>query len=233
MNIILSSSFSFVDEFGKPTALSNTNGFLSMLKKYLTKRKCCVIISGNPKKVRNYDPTTEMKQCFEKSGLAFDEYIYVDESNKSQIKEFLKRADFVDLCGGHLPTCNRFVNELNLKELLKNFNGTIFGASGGAMNLAEDVYCIPEIEGEQCDKSFQRHLKGIGLIDMSIIPHYNLFKNKVFSDGTRMFEDVLVPDSYKTDLYLLPDDSFITIDDHVHYYGEIHKLSKGKIRRIN
>ena len=153
--LIMSSSFRgfTIDENGNkiPCEIDNENGFLDTLKKYLTKRKCMVIISGNPKKVHTKDPNTITRQYFALSGIPFDEYIYVNNENKHNIKEYVKRASVINLFGGHLPTANAFINELNLKELLNDFNGVVIGASGGAMNMADNVYCIPEVFGEHKD----------------------------------------------------------------------------------
>ena len=68
-----------------------------------------------------------------------------------------------------MPTANAFINELNLKELLKDYNGVIIGASGGAMNMADHVYCIPEVEGEHSDPNFNRYLNGLGLTDINVV----------------------------------------------------------------
>ena len=70
--LIMSSSFRgfTMDEDGNkiPCEIDNKNGFLDTLKKYLTKRKCMVIISGNPKKVHTKDPNTITRQYFALSG---------------------------------------------------------------------------------------------------------------------------------------------------------------------
>lgn len=150
--LILSSSFDIYiqDEAGVRVSkkIDNKNGFLDNLKRFLFSRECCVIISGNPKKIRTNDSTKIIRESFKKSGISFKKYIYVDDSNKYNIAEYIKQADCIDLCGGHLPTCNAFINELNLRELLKDYNGVIIGSSGGTMNMAGTVYCIPEIEVE-------------------------------------------------------------------------------------
>lgn len=235
--LILSSSFTFykLNEEGKKVAcqIDNNNGFRECLQKYLTKRDLCLIISGNPKKVRTHSPIEVNREGFELSGIGFKEYIYVDDSNKHNIKEYISRADCIDLCGGHLPTCNAFVNELNLKELLKDYNGVIIGASGGAMNLADVVYCKPEAEGEAIDKNFNRFLKGCALTDINIIPHYNVIKDRVL-DGVNILNEILLPDSYKLALLAIEDGSYIVQKgSEKMLYGRAFLLKNGDVFKIN
>ena len=45
-----------------------------------------VIISGNPNKHHDGDPNAITKQSFKLSGIEFDEYIYVNNENKHNIK---------------------------------------------------------------------------------------------------------------------------------------------------
>lgn len=233
--LVLSSSFTFyrVENGIKiPQVIDNNNGFLDTLKKYLTKRDCMVVISGNPDKKRTGDPLDVTRKGFELSGIGFKEYIYVDSRNQDEIAKYIKKADCIDLCGGHLPTCNEFINRLGLKELLKNFNGVIIGASGGAMNMASNVYCKPENEGEVIDKTFKRCLKGLGLTNINIVPHYNVIKEKML-DGVSIVADILIPDSITRPLILLNDGSYIVKQGNVAtIYGECYKLHKCNMERL-
>lgn len=235
--LILSSSFTTynTDENGKRTAriIDNENGFLDNLKKHFTDRKCMVVISGNPKKKHLSDPNKITRESFLMSGIPFDEYIYVSDENKHKIKEYIKKASVINLFGGHLPTANAFINELNLKELLKDFNGVIIGASGGAMNMANKVYCIPEVEGEHIDKNFNRIIPGLALTNINIIPHFRLFEQLTYTDGTKILEDILLPDSIKTPMIALPDRSYIIQrGDKATIYGDAYELKNGTINKI-
>ena len=234
--LIMSSSFKgfTIDENGNKVAclIDNDNGFLDTLKKYLTKRKCMVIISGNPNKVHTKDPTQITKQYFKLSGIAFDEYIYVNNLNKKNIKQYIKKADCINLFGGHLPTGNAFVNELNLRELIEGFEGVVIGGSGGAMNMADIVYCKPEKDGEYLNKSFDKYLKGLGLTNINIIPHYNLIKNKLI-DGARIIEDIILPDTKTTPLIVLPDGSYIVQHgEQQTLFGEAYLFKNEKLLQI-
>ena len=174
--LIISSSFTFykLDSEGNkiPTVIDNNNGFLNVLKKELVSRKCMLVVSGRPDKVRKSDPLDITRKGFKLSGIPFEEYIYLDATNMDRLEEYLIKADCIDLCGGHLPTCNEFINRISLKDKIHLFNGVIIGASGGGMNLASNVYCKPEECGEAVDESFARSLKGVGLTNISIVPHY-------------------------------------------------------------
>lgn len=235
--LILTSCFKafYTDEKGNkiPCEIDNANGFLDNLKKYLKKRNCMVIISGNPKKFRADDPNEITKQYLEMSGIGFKEIIYVNDSNKHLIVDFIKRADCINLFGGHLPTANAFVNELNLKQLLKDFDGVVIGGSGGAMNMADVVYCIPEVEGEHTNTSFNRYLPGLGLTDINIIPHWNFFRDFSFSDGVNMVNDILLPDSKKSPLIALPDCSYIIQEGEIKkVFGEAYLIEYDRITQI-
>lgn len=234
--LIMSSSFRgfTIDKNGNkiPCKIDNENGFLDALKKYLTKRKCMVIISGNPKKIHTKDPNTITRQYFALSGIPFDEYIYVNDQNKENIKEYIEKADCINLFGGHLPTGNAFINELNLKLLIKDFDGVLIGGSGGAMNMADIVYCKPEAEGEFANKSFNRYLKGLGLTNVNIIPHYYSIKDKTL-DGGRIIEDIISPDTRETPMIVLPDGSYIIQEDKSQIlYGEAYLFKDEKLTLI-
>lgn len=231
--LIMSSSFRGfnLDEKGNkiPCIIDNENGFLDTLKKHLVKRKCMVIISGNPNKFHKNDPLIVTKQYFALSDLAFEEYIYVNYENKHMIKEFVEKADCINLFGGHLPTCNSFINELNLKELVKDFDGVLIGGSAGAMNMADIVYCKPEEDGEFIDKTFNRYKKGLGLTNINIIPHYYSIKDKTI-DGARVIEDIISPDTNKTPLIVLPDGSYIVQEGSKQtLYGEAYLFENEKL----
>lgn len=235
--LFITSSFNFYykdeNKVKHPRRIDNENGFLERLKKELVKRDVYVIISGKPKLERTSDPTEIYKQGLMMSDIPFKEYIYVDDSNKHNIKEYIEKADCIDLCGGHLPTCNDFINELNLKELIKDFNGVVIGTSGGGMNMADIVYCIPEIEGEHTDENFNRYLNGLGLTNIHTIPHYQYFKTMTFNDGTKMVEDILVPDSYNVEMIAIPDGSYIIQKGNEKtIYGEAYSISKGNIIKL-
>lgn len=234
--LIMSSSFTVyeIDKDGNSKAriIDNINGFRDNLQNYLTKRDLMLVISGNPKKVRHNDPLDITREGFKLSGIPFKEYIYIDDTNKHLIKDYIKRADCIQLHGGHLPRCNAFIEELGLRELIKDFNGVILGASGGAMNLADDVYCIPEEDGEAIDKNFKRHLRGCALTDINIIPHFDLFR-KMQKDGLNMLNDILLPDSKDTPLLAIPDGSYvIQTDTDKTLYGEAYLLKDGQIKQI-
>ena len=236
--LIMSSTLTVydIDENGNEFAriIDNDNGFLDNLKKHMTSRKCMVVISGNPKKKRISDPNEITRKSFAMSGIPYDEYIYVNDDNKEHIAEYIAKADCINLLGGHLPRANTFINELNLRELLKDYNGVIIGASGGAMNMADTVYCIPEVEGEHCDESFNRYPKGLALTNINVIPHYHLFEELKFTDGTKMLEDILLPDSKKSPMIALPDRSYIIQQgENVEIFGEAYLLKDGIIAQIS
>ena len=232
--LIMSSSFSsyvIKDDEKQAIEIDNNNGFLDTLKKYLVKRGTMVIISGSPAK-KHTDPTRITRQSFLMSGIPFEKYIYVDDTNKGNIDEYLKEADCVNLFGGHLYESNKFVNELGLKEKLKNFNGVIIGASAGAMNLAGTVYAKPENE-DDFFPGFQKKLLGIGLTGVNIIPHYNILKDKVIN-GVSILNDIVVKDSDEFTFYLLPDYSYIVqTEKTIDMFGDIYLLENRIITKIN
>ena len=100
-----------------------------------------------------------MSDCIHASGIRTKEIVMLDRRNADAAPELVRRAHWVILCGGHVPTQNRFINEIGLKALLKDFDGVIMGCSAGSMNCAESVYSHPELPGEAVDPQYKRRLK--------------------------------------------------------------------------
>ena len=156
----------------------------------------------------------------------------LDCRTESNAKSLIKEADLIFLCGGHLPTQNNFFNNINLKEFIKNTNGLIIGGSAGAMNMAEDVLCLPELEGESLDPSFPKNLNGLGLTEINILPHYDDFKDFVL-DKKDYIKDIVLPRSYENKIYALNNNSYILFDEKYYVYGEAYLIYNGKVNKIN
>ena len=105
--LIMSSTLTVydIDENGNEFAriIDNDNGFLDNLKKHMTSRKCMVIISGSPKKIRNEDPKEIINDILKGVGNA-DNYIVI-EDRRTAVEFAIKNAiagDIILLVGkGH------------------------------------------------------------------------------------------------------------------------------------
>ncbi len=212
--------------------IENQNSILDNLKKYIKKYDNFLYI---PSDGYNYEITdmylSVIKESFNLT-LPFKNYKILDNRTINKIDEMLKEADLIFLSGGHVPTQNKFFNDINLKDKLKNTDSLIIGLSAGSMNMAKDVYSIPELTGESIDKDFKRTLPGLGLTNINVLPHYNEIKNTTLDDKDYI-KDIVLPDTYERKVYALNDGSYILIDGKSYLYGEAYILKDGKIKQIN
>ncbi len=234
--IILTSYLDFYekDEQGNKIAhnFGNDNGILDCLKANIKKYDNFVFV-GNGTEGEKAD--AYFKLACDSFGLTlpFKNYCFLTPKTKDKAKKLVESADFIFLCGGHLPTQNKFFNDINLKKLLKNTNALIVGGSAGSMNCANIVYCPPELEEEVLDENFNRYLKGLGLTGINIMPHFEQFQ-KLAICGKRYIEDIVVPDSKKIDIIGLNNGSYIVIKNGTStIYGESYLIRNEQITQIN
>lgn len=210
------------------------NHFLIELQNSIKKECNAIFVASNPKEFERTDYYLNVtKECFEKSGLSFNQFLALDNRNTNDVEEMIQQADLIVLAGGHVPTQNQFFHEIQLKRHLNSFDGVLIGISAGSMNSAEMVYAHPELEGEAIDENYQRFLKGLGLTQKMILPHYDLIKDDVL-DGMRVFEDIAYLDSMGKQFYALVDGSYVMIEDGKEYLcGEAYIIENGAIQQIS
>ena len=63
----------------------------------------------------------------------------LDGRNGEQCAALVAGADLLILAGGHVPTQNRFFQDIALRERLAGFDGVVMGISAGTMNCEELV----------------------------------------------------------------------------------------------
>ena len=174
-----------------------------------------------------------MSDCIHRSGIRTASVTMLERSNAGKAGELVKQADWIILCGGHVPTQNRFIHEIGLRELLKGYEGVVMGCSAGSMNCAEDVYSHPELPGEARDPGYKRWLKGLGLTDINLVPHFEQVRYAQV-DGLRLFEDIAFPDSWGHRFYTFRDGGFIKVKDgRAILYGEAFEITRGAMHRIS
>ena len=147
-------------------------------------------------------------------------------------KAELHSYDFILLGGGHVPTQNAFFLKAGLREKMRGFKGIVMGISAGTMNCADDVYAQPELPGESIDPNYVRHLGGLALTRLNILPHYQALKNSHL-DGKRLFEDITFSDSMGQSFLVLPDGSYVLGENgHETLYGEAWRIADGRMEKI-
>ena len=149
-----------------------------------------------------------------------------------EVVENLEDIDVLILAGGHVPTQNRFMKQLRLKERLLDYNGIIVAWSAGSMNCADIVYASPEFEGEAVDPLYERWITGLGITNINVFPHFQLLKDD-YLDGLRIIEDITFADSVGHEIIALNDGSYIMIDDgQTTLYGEANMIKDGQQMQI-
>ena len=213
--------------------LNPANSFIDELHHRFQNGGRVLFICSDPD---HYDRTdffaNEIKGIFEDSGFSFGSFIILDSRNEQKAPELIQSSDLIILAGGHVPTQNRFFSRIELKILLKDYDGVLIGISAGSMNSAEIVYAQPELEGEAADPGYQRFLSGLGLTKNMLLPHYQDNKDDVL-DGQRVYEDIAFRDSYGRVFYAIPDGSYLFIEaGREELRGEAYRISDGNMCQI-
>ena len=220
--------------YGAPRAILNPeNSFVDNLFSCLPKHPRCLFICSAPDDPGFTDRVSEeMAAGFEEAGMTFATLAKLDRRNQEAAQMLIWQSDFIILSGGHVPTQNAFFQEIDLKKLLKNYQGVVLGISAGTMNAAERVYVQPEEQGESVPE-FQRFLPGLGITTVNVLPHYQQVKD-YFLDGKRLFEDITFADSFGECFYVFVDGTYLLIEDGcTTLYGEALLLRDGCMTQIS
>ena len=214
--------------------LNPANHLIDELRRHLPAPCRALYICSDPDSPEKMDFYTGlMRGSFENAGFAFERFIPLDSRNAGQAAELAKESNCIILAGGHVPTQNRFFRRIGLKELMKDFDGVLIGISAGSMNSAEVVYAHPEEEGEAVDPLYLRFLPGLGLTKRMILPHYYDIRDDML-DGLRVMEDIAYPDSMGRAFLILPDGSYLQIEDGKEKIrGEAWLLADGKMKKVS
>ena len=217
-----------------PCAMDNRNQFVENLRAALPEKFNCLMIAAAPSEPEMNDSILRtIGGALSMSGIPAAQVKMCDDRNAEQLEEMLNEADFVILCGGHVPTQNEFFKRIGLKEKLAAFDGVVMGISAGTMNCATLVYAQPELDGEAIDPDYDRYIEGLGLTEIRILPHFQYLRELTL-DGLRVLEDISLPDSRVQSFYALVDGSYILAEDGKSVlYGEAYYLADGKMVQIS
>lgn len=214
--------------------IDHRNGFCDELRKVWKDHSRCLIVTATPSA---HAITEEFAEFFynalEKSNLSTQEVDILDDRWMHITEDEICSYDCIVLGGGHVPTQNAFMLQIQLREKLEHFDGIIIGISAGTMNCAEVVYAQPEEEGEAVDPNYHRFIRGLGLTDINVLPHYQMLKDSML-DGMRLFEEITYQDSEGKTFIALPDGSYIIVmDDMVHICGPAWKVYPDHMEQIS
>jgi len=188
---------------------ARANGFLNLLKKQLISPVKCIVMASDPQRYAANDAfASSLGDGFLIDGFQLERVEVCDSRNSKTIVDRIDEYNVVFLAGGHVPTQNLFFKSIDLKSRLKNYDGVVIGRSAGSMNCADIVYAQPELVGEAIDPNYERYLDGLGLINFSIIPHFEFIKDEML-DGLDIVKDICLPDSKIRPFYALINNSFI------------------------
>lgn len=231
MIIFLSSSPCVINA---PRAILNPeNGFLDNLRSCLPAHPRCLFVCSDRDSYGLTDNfARDFSAAFREADMEFTDYAVLDGRNAELAQQLIWRSDLIILMGGHVPTQNRFFQEIDLGALIRNYQGVLLGISAGSMNAAKRVYAQPEAPGESVPE-FQRFIPGLALTDINILPHYQQAKDYTL-DGMRLYEDVTFADSMGECFYCLVDGSYLLLEEGMCIlYGEAYRLQDGVMEQIS
>ena len=213
--------------------INPANGMVEELKSYWREDSRCLLISAFPDAFGlNDGMRADFERIFRETGLSVKCMDLCDLRSGKEIIAQLPLYDMVILGGGHVPTQKRVFDEIGLREALRGWDGIVMGISAGSMNCADLVYAQPEMPGEALDPSYQKFIRGLGLTDVNVLPHYQAVKDDRV-DGLRLMEEITYPDSAGRTFYAIVDGSYVLqTKERKEIHGEAYRIADGAIRKI-
>ena len=221
------------DETG-PVHLLNDFGFVENLEKYWRENSTILIVTSDPEASKiNKIVEERVKVAFNLAGLTVESVNTLDHSNMDNAAALFRGADVVILGGGNGNIQNDFMKEFSLKNLLIGYPGIIISMGSGSTNCAENAYLVPEYPGQVSDLNYVKFTDGLGLTNISVIPHFSFLKTIEIA-GKNLIDDIVFPDSVGRLFYLIDDGSYFLIDgDVISFHGIGKALENGTIRSID
>ena len=190
-----------------------------IFKKEISNFQEIVYISAFPNDF-NRNKKLSKSEKFLNIGINFKKSTVVDYSyNIEQVNELIRKSELICLYGGDPYKQMQFIYDYKIKDLLKN--KTLITLSAGSINISQEAICT---EDDDFDYTFK--YKGLGLIEYSIEPHFNINNKKVL--------EKLKEYSKKIDIYALEDEAFIIENNNNKIlHGNIYKIAKGNFLKVN
>lgn len=215
------------------TKCNNSNQFVDRLKAAAPQIKTFAFVASNPDGAAKTDEYAQNTvKSLNMDGFGIENLIIIDHRFNGDIAQAINSADVVFLAGGNVPMQNNYFKEINLKSILSGFGGIIIGQSAGSMNCSTTVYTQPEEDEEFEDKNYQRTLHGLGLTDITVMPHMN-FANITDDKGHPSVIEMCLKDSFTIPHYGICDYGFVEIiNGSATAYGKTFLIKNGKCTQI-
>lgn len=211
--------------------IDNTNGFVDSLKSNLKKTEKIVFVvsDGHQEHEKNMVYANIFFDSLKMVGIHFNEYCVLEDVTRDKASEYIAGADIVFLCGGRTSYQMKFFDEINLKELLENYNGIVIGQSAGAINMADVVYNSPE-DLEQSDPIIY---PGLGLTNINIEPHFQ-YDTTDFDETEQYQRNNILEESMKRCIIGQCNGSHVMVDEdnNVIICGQTYMIDNGNIELI-
>ena len=213
--------------------LNTANGLADELRTALTGEIRCLVVTSYPDDTEITDRMAwEIRECFERADMPFAHYEVLDRRTQRYAARMFRQTNFIILCGGHVATENKFFKEIRLRQRLENWDGVMLTISAGSMNSADIVFATPELEGEAIDPGFKTYMRGLGLTDINILPHFQTLESMKI-DGLRLMEDIVAYHSFMHPVYCLPDGSYFLITpERTEMRGLMYRMSDGELKKV-
>lgn len=217
-------------EDGEISVLNEANGFVDVLSQYWDGALKCLFIASDPEDYESNDENQlRYGGAIAASGFEVECFDLLDNRTVDMPAEQILDYDMIMLCGGHVPTERGWFEEIELRRHLEHFDGIVIGISAGSMNSAEEVFALPELEGETEDPDYDWFFEGLGFAKTSIIPHFQAVYGQEL-DGREIIDDIAVSCSLGKNFLGLPDGSFVVIENGIELvFGESYLIADGHI----
>ncbi len=169
----------------------------------------------------NYLPN--ILRCFNTIGISFKGVIIINEETlKSDLDSFFNDNDKIVyfLMGGNPYSQLNIIDNLNMREIIKNHNDLVIGFCAGAINLSKYSIITSDDDFPEPDSYI-----GIARENVCIEPHYNDINNNVRNSELKEFAK-----QYNTKIYCIPDESIIYFENGIKYEeGKIYTIYVGDL----
>jgi peptidase E len=137
---------------------------------------------------------------FKNIGIDFNKSIVLDYSySVEEVKHIIDKNKLIFLYGGDPYNQMKFIKKYEIRDLIKD--KTIIGLSAGSINMCEKAICTKDGEFKESNM-----YNGMGLINFSIEPHFDINNIEVLEDLKNFSKD--------TDIYALEDNAYIIVENN-------------------